>query len=360
VLGRWTRRGPGGTTQAQVYYDRVERHVPNQFGERRNTVDLDVQHALAPRGRHSLVVGSGYRASADDTDSTPVLFFDPKQRTTHLFNLYAQDEIELGRELFGTVGTKVEWNTYSHWEVQPTARLRWTRRNNTLWGAVSRAVRMPTRFDTDIRVRALQPFVVITGNPDFRSESLVAYEGGFRSQPARRVSYEASVYHNQYDDLRSQNRVPGAPITLGNDVAGHINGLELAGTWEPSNSARVHGSYTWLHRSIAAEPGSTDITGGEGNDATHLATLQVFADLRPDLRLNLIGRYVGALPRPHLSAYGEADVTLQWDLRPRIELALVGQNLLHDRHPEFWSGQPNLERYERSVFVTLTYRYRGR
>jgi iron complex outermembrane receptor protein len=84
-------------------------------------------------------------------DVTRILFFDPKERTTHLFNVFAQDEMSLGRGIFGTLGAS--WNTlYSGWELQPTGRIRWTRGRDTLWGAVSRAVRMPTRFDTDIRV----------------------------------------------------------------------------------------------------------------------------------------------------------------------------------------------------------------
>jgi iron complex outermembrane receptor protein len=290
---------------------------------------------------------------------TPIAYFQPRERTIHLFNLFAQDEIAFGAGVFGTLGSKLEHNTYSGWEVQPTGRLRWTRDRETLWGAVSRAVRMPTRFDTDIRFTGGSPAVIISGSEEFRSEVLVAYEAGFRSQPAQRLSYEVAVYHNRYGDLRSQNlQVPPLPVTLGNTVDGHISGIELAVTWEPSARARVHGSYAWLKRSIAPEPGSTDVSGGEGNDAPHIANLQLFTDVRTNLRFNVIGRYVAALPRPHLAAYAEADMTLQWDLRPWAELALTGQNLLHRSHPEFFSGQTNLEEYDRSVFVTLTLRRR--
>jgi iron complex outermembrane receptor protein len=147
-------------------------------------------------------------------------------------------------------------------------------------------------------------------------------------------------------------------VTLGNTVEGHINGIELGATWEPSAVARVHGSYTWLHRSIVAQPRSTDVSGGEGNDAPHLATMQLFTDLRPDVRFNLMIRYVAALPRPRLPAYAEADMRLQWDVRRWAELALTGQNLLHRSHAEFFSGQTSLEEYDRSVFITLPLRRR--
>jgi iron complex outermembrane receptor protein len=186
----------------------------------------------------------------------------------------------------------------------------------------------------------------------------VATEAGFRSQPRRDFSYEAAFYVNRYDDLRSQDPGNGVPLVLGNTVGGRITGIELGATWEPFATSRLHGSYTWLHRAIRPDAGSNDISGGEGNDAPHLATVQMFTNLSPNVRFNVMGRYVAALPRPTLSGYAEADVTVQWDIRPWAEIAVTGQNLLHDRHPEFTSGQLNLEHYERSVFVTLTLRRR--
>ena len=358
LLARWTRRGGYGTSQVQAYYDRVERHVPGQFGERRNTVDLDLQHNFPAGRRHAVVAGGGYNVSSDDTDVSPIIFFDPQRRRTYLTNFFAQDEIFLGRGVYGTAGTRLEHNSFSGWELQPTGRVRWTGSRNTLWGAVSRAVRMPTRFDSDIRVPLGQPTVVITGSPDFRSEKMVAYEAGYRAQVADRVALEVAGYNNRYDDLRSQDLRPGMPITLANSVEGHISGIEVGATWTPSTVARLHGSYTYLHRAIRSEPGSADITGGEGNDAPHLATIQLFSDLRPGLRLNVIGRYVAELPRPRVPAYAEADVVVQWDARSWAEIKVVGQNLLHRRHPEFSSGQANLEEYDRGVYLALTIRRR--
>ena len=303
------------------------------------------------------MLGGGYRATGDRTEETPVLFFEPRDRTTHLFNVFVQDEIRLGRKgWFATVGTKLEHNSYSGWELQPTGRVRYTRPRATVWGAISRAVRMPTRFDSDIRVTLGQPVVVITGSPAFEPEQLVAYEAGVRTQVASELTFDVSVYHDDYRHLRSQELVPGAPITLGNTIEGEINGVEFGATWEPADMLRIHGATSWLHKSLDRAPDSRDISGGEGNDACCLARLQIFADLRDDLRLTGLARYIAELPEPHLAAYAEADVTLQWDVRRGIELSLVGQNLLHDSHPEFTSGQPLLEAYERSVFVTITFR----
>lgn len=84
----------------------------------------------------------------------------------------------------------------------------------------------------------------------------------------------------------------------------------------------------------------------------------MFTDIRTDLSFNLMLRYIAALLRPRLPFYAEADMTLQWDARPWVELALSGHNLLHRSHAEFFSGQANLEEYDRSLFVTLTLRAR--
>ena len=240
VLGRWARKSPRSGTQVTAFYDVVQRHVPDQFGEVHHTFDVDAQQTLAVRDVHSLVWGGGYRATIDRTEETPVLFFEPRNRTTHLFNVFVQDEIRLGRNgWFATVGTKLEHNSYSGWELQPTGRVRLTKPRGTVWGAISRAVRMPTRFDSDIRVTLGQPVVVITGSPAFEPEQLMAYEAGVRTQVASELTFDVSVYHDDYRRLRSQELVPGAPITLGNTIQGHIDGIELGATWEPTETAEV-------------------------------------------------------------------------------------------------------------------------
>ena len=130
---------PGALRRRKCSTTAVERNVPDQFGERRNTFDIDVQQNLSLISGHSIVFGGGYRVSDDDTDITRILFFEPKGRTTHLFNVFAQDEISLGRGVFGTLGSKLEHNSYSGWELQPTGRVRWTEAG-TRCGALSRAL----------------------------------------------------------------------------------------------------------------------------------------------------------------------------------------------------------------------------
>ena len=156
VLGRWTRAIGGGELQAQMYYEHGTRRVVNQYRATRDTVDIDVQHDVQLGSRHHLVTGGAARISrGDDLGDGPGFFFDPQVRTQTIFSVFAQDEIAVHRSIFVTLGGKLEQNNYTDVELQPTARVRWrVAPQHSLWSAFSRSVRMPTRFDTDLRIRA--------------------------------------------------------------------------------------------------------------------------------------------------------------------------------------------------------------
>ena len=66
-------------------------------------------------------------------------------------------------------------------------------------------------------------------------------------------------------------------------------------------------------------------------------------------------RAISALPNPRVPTYAELNLRLGWQPTPGLELALVGQDLLHDSHPEF-GPLPRREEFERSVRAVLTIR----
>jgi iron complex outermembrane receptor protein len=82
-------------------------------------------------------------------------------------------------------------------------------------------------------------------------------------------------------------------------------------------------------------------------------------DLSPNLQLDLLGRYVDGLPGPRVDRYTTVDARLAWHPLPGWEIAVVGQNLLEERHgefkPIFVSSLPT--QVQRSVYGTLTWRY---
>jgi iron complex outermembrane receptor protein len=56
-------------------------------------------------------------------------------------------------------------------------------------------------------------------------------------------------------------------------------------------------------------------------------------------------------------SYFEADARLGWRVTDAFEVSVVGQNLLHDHHPEYGFPDPSRVEIERSVYGKVTWRY---
>ena len=362
LQGRWSAPLAGNSRlDLQSYYRREYRRVPLQLTHRIDVYDLDAQHAATWARRHAVVWGGGLRINRDRTEGTAVLAFDPAARTYSVLNIFAQDDFAVVPDrLFVTLGAKYEHNAFSGGEFQPSLRARHLLpRNQIVWGAVSRAVRRPTRFDDDIRAFGPTGALLARGSDDFVSESLVASEIGYRVQPSRLFSLDATAFVHRFTDLRSQDLPPtGLPIVVGNSLEGESRGLEIGANVQLRDWWRTHLAYTWLDTEIRRAPGSRDVGGGvsEANDAPHLFGMRMSFDLPRGVEVDAMLRAVASLPNPRVPAYSELDLRAGWQATPRIQLWVAGQDLLHDRHPEFGPDTPARTEYERSVRVGLAYR----
>lgn len=358
---RWTRNlSPRSALQVQSYLNHETRDIPLQLEHRLTTFDIDAQHALTT-SRHALVWGGGARINHDRTTGTAVLSFDPANRTYPLVNAFVQDEIALlPARAFVTAGVKLERNAFSGIEVQPGARARvLLPHQQMLWGSLARAVRRPTRFETDIRVRTPAGLLVARGNPDFTPERLVATEVGYRVQPMASLSFDATLFVHRIDRLRSQEAPasgPPIPIVVGNTQNGSATGVELSMWAQPAPWWRSHLSYTGQRVRVTRDAGSRDIgtANTEANDPAHQFALRSAFDLPAGLMLDARLRQVGALPHPVVPRYTELAARVAWQPQPRFEIALVGEDLLHDRHPEFNPVARGFAEFERSVRATVT------
>ena len=346
----------------QSYYRREYRMVPQQLTHRIDTVDLDVQHAFAAGAQHGILWGAVARVNSDSTEGGTVAF-EPASRRYPLFSAFIQDEMMVSPErLWVTAGVKVEHNAFSGPEWQPSvrARLQLTPAN-IVWGAVSRAVRRPTRLDVDVRAFGPTGALLAVGGGDaYEGENLLAGELGYRAQVAAVLALDATVFVHRYDDLRSQELPPtGPPIMVSNTLQGRSSGMELSATLQPLPIWRLHATYTLLDVSVTRAPGSRDIGGGatEGNDPPYHFGFRSSLDLPRRLELDAHIRRVAALPNPAVPAYGELNLRLGWHATARVELALIGQDLLHAQHPEFGGLAPRRVEFERSVRTQATFRF---
>lgn len=372
LLARWSRRiSARSGLELQLYYDHTER-ANWTLDEDRDTFDLDLQHYFST-GRHVLVWGLGYRLTRDQVAHVPggALRLEPQRRDAATVSAFMQDDIAFpDRDLHLILGTKYEHNDYTGDEWQPTVRLLWSPAERaSLWAAVSRAVRTPSRAESDLRIDA--GGTRVRGNPDLVAERLIAYEAGLRAQPVAALSLDLSGFYNDYEDLQSiEASAPDQPapidLRVDNRMTGESYGLELAANWDVLPHWRLKAAYTWLEVDLKPHDGSTDASSARQWDSAprHQLNLRSWLDIRPDLELDLSLYLVDRLANGDAQAYQRLDVRLGWRPLPGLELGLIGRNLLDASHPEFpqISGNSPEEglvstQAERSVLAQLTWRF---
>jgi iron complex outermembrane receptor protein len=363
VIGRWSHTfSDSSDLKLQLYYDRTHRRIPNTFAEVLNIYDVDFQHRFPLGERQDFVWGLSYRLINDDVVNSPGLAFLPPRVSRQWFGGFVQDEIALMKDrVHLTLGTKIERNSYTGFEYQPSGRLAWKLSpHQTMWAAISRAVRTPSRIDRELFAPQSPPFL-IAGGPGFESEELLAYELGYRIQPSDRLSLSLATFYNDYDDLRSLEQVnPPArlPVVIANGLKGKSYGAELTADYRVADRWQLRAGYTELQIHISPKPGSTDTTrgSGESHDPNRHFFLRSSLDLPRHLEFDSTFRYVSRIANQNVPDYAELDLRLAWQPKPSLEFSIVGQNLLHDRHVEF--GSPNARReIERSVYGKVVWRF---
>jgi len=384
VLGRWAHDFSGSSSLTlQTYYDHL-RNEQTQAANTVDTVDFDAQHRFALGGRNDVVWGLGYRHIADKLTPSSFLSFNPDQQADQVFSGFAQDEITLVPErLTATVGTKFEHNDTTGFEIQPNVRLLWTpTQKQTIWAAVSRAVRTPSRFELDGRAN-LQVFppslqnplpteFSSLGNPDLKSETLTAYELGYRIELTKKCSLDATAFYNDYDNLILPT--PGTPVPMEtgsfpphtlipayeqNAGAGQTYGAELSARWNVTDTWHLIAGYSWLQTHVNVDNPYLGIP------SEHQFQFRSELDLPGNLEFNSAVYYcMNSIESPYglgatqIPSYVRLDLGLVWHATKNLELGIWGQNLIDDRHTEFTSYKTSqITEIPRSVMGKITWRF---
>lgn len=380
ALVRWRRTfSADSTLTVQGYYDQFHQG-DGDIVETRDTADFDLQHELRVGTRHGLLWGLGYRYSEDRLPPTFYLTFFPSSRSTSLYTAFLQDEIALlPARLALTVGTKLEHNDFTGFELQPNLRLAWTpAEQHFVWAAVSRAVRTPGRFHFNSRLNAAvsqtpnaPPFLVaLISSPDADSEELLAYEGGYRFESDQQYFLDLALYYNHYDNVFTylagpvsfENDPPPAhlllPLYQTNALHGHSYGGEISAQWAVLDNWELSASYSQLH--IRLYPSNSSAA----KDPRVQWQLRSNLDLPHGLQVNTAAYYVGAIQSPlndgttRIGSYLRLDAGLQLRVTENLTLSLRGRNLLDSRHAEFGSFKTGvLAEVPRSVAAGFTWRW---
>jgi iron complex outermembrane recepter protein len=403
ILGRWAHETPGGASMSlQLYYDHTYLSQPfvaspaappffsgfpaASLKDDLDTYDLDFQYHFSWGARHKVAWGLGYRATHESDEDLSVVRFAPTVLSQALYSAFAQDEIMLARRVYLTLGSKLEHNDYTGVEFEPSARLQWNLESTQLlWGAISRAVRTPSRYDRDLLVPSglinppppfQFPSTYLTGSPEFVSETLLAYEVGYRAELGPRLAASVSAFYNDYHHLRSTTATPTTavyvfpyPIFFQNNLEGETHGLEISASYQMLEWWRLHAGYDLLKEHIDVRPGEVDATGAtnETADPQQQVALRSSMDLSRGMTVDAALRWVDAL---HINngptsgpvvgivpSYFELDSGIAWHATRSLELSLMGRNLLHAYHTEYGFPSPAREQIGRSVFGRITWAY---
>jgi iron complex outermembrane receptor protein len=369
VLGRWDRTfSSKSSLDVYGYSDWTNRTDLAFAGAFRNTLEFGFQHNYEINPRNSLIWGSSFRTTSDQTRYLPGNSFTPADKREHFTDGFAQYEFQIVPQRLRLIaGSKFGHNSGTGFELQPQVRAVWTpSKDHTVWGSISRSVRTPTRNETDhekivIYVPGNPPLVTATrGVSGLKAEHQTAYELGYRYQLKGQLSLDAAAFYNSYSRLLFPDSLhaittanPDPPLVLvlwpfTNGERAQSHGLEVSGDWHPV-------SIWHLNASLTEDRGT-----GRSMTATsrHLFTVASHLNLPRSLELDSAlyhvngysGRYNFSVPTSN-----RVDVGLTWRSRYDLSLGAWGRNLQSDRHPEGLSLFTSTGQARRSVVFKLTW-----
>lgn len=371
----------------QTYLDRTLRK-DGFLNQSRTTYDIAFNHHLQAKGSQDIVWGGGYRYTTDNTSAGVASAMVPRSRSTEVINLFLQDDIALlDEKLHLIIGSKMEHNNYTGYEIQPTARMVWTpTERQSFWGAVSRAVRTPSRADSDLSATIAQVATTVnlgpmtfpatmhmnvTGNPNFESEELIAYELGYRTQPTKNFSVDVALFYNDFNNLRTQNATTPildtsdplnisieVPVAIANNMKGEAYGLEIAANWQVTKRWKLAGSFSWLETFLHHTDPAGDPIGENAEDETpqHQASLRSYFDLPNDLEFDTSLFYFSSFYKTpeHL----RCDIRLGWNPISPWEFSVKVENIFDDQHREFFDSLGLVTGdVPRNIFAELKYTF---
>ena len=391
ILARYTHEfSETHNASLQFYYDRTDRNTDIILYEL-DTIDLELKHQIKPLAWLDFVWGFEYRHRSDHSRTgnpanyNPVLplfglpdviIIDPSKRKTNLFSGFVQAEARAWDDKIRlTLGTKLEDNSTSGFEIQPSARLAFVPNERvTLWASVARAVRTPSRANDDIDTVGQTSLELPSqnfGNPDSEAEDLMAYEGGIRLQPMDWLHFDLAGFYNDYDDLLVSDLVSvtmvdpdgGGPIpltpvirTVGSNAASGVAwGFELFGRVQiPVEHSMlkkwwVDGTYSYIDvdvnrdnmLAIPAVFGTDSALDSGVSEAHHTIGLRSHMNFVHELELDLAYSYVSEVENvggSKVKGYHRFDLRTAWRPIEHVEVSFSVQNVFDGGHYE-WNSE---------------------
>ena len=388
ITAKWTHTLSAESEYSlKTYYDQWSR---DEFFERelRKTFNLEFQHQFQAGTRQNIIWGVEYSYTKDDFRTNNTVMFNPKSSGNELSSVFMQDEITLLKDLLSlTIGTKFENNYLTdNFEIQPNARFLWTpHEKHKVWASVSRASRTPSRVEhhSDMTGGIIPPFNLnnptpfpvrlnVVGQSNYDSETLLAYEIGYRVVPAQFMSFDVATFYNVYNDLRTfKSLSPSFAGTYINQLSIFENngdaktyGIEISSVIQPADFLKFDANYSYFK--VASDTLEAVDKSQNSNAPRHQASVRTLMNLRKNISLDFWLRFVDKIKVYNADTFSEVtidsyitlDARLAWQPSNNVELSIVGQNLFDDKHLEYVqeSFTPATE-IKQSFYGKITWRF---
>jgi iron complex outermembrane recepter protein len=362
------------TLQTYLDYDQFDTFVLERDGR---TADVDFQYFYDLNRQNQITGGLSYRLITDKINENPLtnglipLNYTPNKRTDQIFSTFLQDKISLVPDVFYlTVGSKFEINDYTGFEIQPSAKLTlFPSRNQTIWASVSRAVRTPTRGESDLNLLGGNQ----KGSSNYEAENIIAYEAGYRIKPSRNSLIDIATFYNEYNNLRTFecDNVSCSLSTIGNLGKGKSFGAEITAKLQAMDNWRLEAGYDFLKIDLKTKIGSNDrsatarLTNVEGQSPEGQFRLRSNFNITPKIEFDNIFYYVDALPLSGstngvngVPSYFRLDTRVGYLVNSNIDLSVGVQNITDKRHQEFDKGlAANETEVGRTVYFKTVVRF---
>jgi len=368
----------------QLYYDQI-RHKESIIDQHQNIFDLDFQHKFLIFKRHEIVWGAGIRRISDNLrNSSSSVSFIPEKMDFNLLSVFVQDSIKLTDDsLRLTIGSKFEDNDYTGFEYQPNIRISWKSNDKHFtWASVARAVRIPSRAENNgiIYLNILPPnsydnsdnlpkVISLYGNKSYDSEKLLSYEIGYRFHPVSRLSFDAAMFYNKYDNFRSgiyqtpffkTSAAPNhivVPLIVANSAYGKTYGAEISVDYKPLDKLFCRIAYSYIDIEINKKNINDELLSkADTNTPSHQISFRSSFDFIKNWEIDTWVRYVDRISYGDIDSYITFDIRLGWKVNKHLEIAVAGQNLADKQHPEYIPELINTSTTEvkRSVYGKIT------
>jgi len=378
ILGRWTHRvSDSSNTSMQMYVDNYDR---DEIIAKQNitSLDIDFQNNITVNDRNNFVWGAGFRYDVENLTGSSSLVFPNTNKNYDVLSAFLQNEYAIiPNQLFWTLGSKFEFNSFTGYEIEPSTRLAWKPASNqTLWGAVSRSVRVPSMIEENLDSLAQtvtvpgipQPIAVhLLGNSSLNSEELISYELGYRIEPIKTVSLDNSVFFNHYDRLVngqmgtpfSSGGVLDFPVIIANGGYGDTWGFETSANWHVTPVWQLTAGYSLVKLDLHVDNGTTSLDTTNEAAPQNQFSIRSYLDLPHNLQFDNTLYYVERIAMSgaaDIPSYFRLDSRLAWKISPGVEASVIGRNLLEHSHAEY-PETPITAMIDRSFLAKISYKF---